>query len=381
LKTLRKIGFIAASELTPWGGSELCWSAAAERFAQQGVQVHVSAMEWDRPVKQIEHLRSVGCRIFLRRRRSLPERMKRRFLMKNKFELHHMRQIGAGTELVVISQGGNFDGVSWMEAAQAQGFKYAVISESANEQWWPNDSAAERLAAGYESACAAFFVSDANLELSRRQFVTPLTRGRVIRNPFNVRYDAHPAWPGDAQESLFLACVARLDPFQKGQDLLLGVLDQPRWRARNVHVTFVGTGQNERSLRKTAKELNLPNIEFAGFVEDIEQLWTRHHALVLPSRFEGMPLSLVEAMLCGRPGIVTDVAGNRELVRDNVNGFLAKAPTVELFDEAMNRAWENRHRLQEMGKAAARDVRQWVSADPTGEFVRDLDFLVNGVSG
>ena len=64
MKTLRrKIAFIAASEFTPWGGSELCWSAAAERFAQQGVQVHVSAMEWDKPVKQIEHLRLVGCRI------------------------------------------------------------------------------------------------------------------------------------------------------------------------------------------------------------------------------------------------------------------------------------------------------------------------------
>ena len=67
-----------------------------------------------------------------------------------------------------------------------------------------------------------------------------------------------------------------------------------------------------------------------------------------------MPLSVVEAMLCGRPCIVTDVAGNRELIRDNVNGFLAKAPTVELLDEAMNRAWENRHRLREMGEAAAR---------------------------
>jgi glycosyltransferase involved in cell wall biosynthesis len=378
---MRRIAFIAASELTPWGGSELCWSAAAERFAQQGVQVHVSAMEWDGPVKQIEHLRSVGCRIFLRRRRSLPERMKRRFLMRNKFELHHMGEIGAGTDLVVISQGGNIDGLAWMEAAREQGFKYALISESANEQWWPNDSAAERLAAGYEAACAAFFVSEANLELSRRQFVTPLTRGRVIRNPFNVRYDAHPSWPGDAQENLFLACVARLDPFQKGQDLLLEVLDQPRWRARNVHVTFVGTGQNERALRKMANELDLPKIEFAGFVEDIEQLWKRYHALVLPSRFEGMPLSLVEAMLCSRPSIVTDVAGHRELVQDNANGFLAKAPTVELLDDAMNRAWENRMRLKEMGEAAAVDVRQWVSPDPTGDFVRDLDCLVNGVSG
>jgi glycosyltransferase involved in cell wall biosynthesis len=381
LKTLRKIAFIAASELTPWGGSELCWSAAAERFAKQGVQVHVSAMEWDRPVKQIEHLRSVGCRIFLRHRRSLPERMKRRFLMRNKFELHHMRQIGAGTDLVVISQGGNTDGLPWMEAAREQGFKYAIISESANEQWWPNDSVAERLAACYEAACAAFFVSAANLALSRRQFVTPLTRGRVIRNPVNVRYDARPAWPGDPSESLFLASVARLDPFQKGQDLLLEVLAQAHWRARNVHVTFVGTGQNERALPQMAKKLDLSRVAFAGFVEDIEQLWARHHALVLPSRFEGMPLSVVEAMLCGRPCIATDVGGNRELIRDGINGFLARAPTVELLEEAMNRAWESQHRLREMGEMAATDARRWVSPDPTGDFVREVESLVDGASG
>jgi glycosyltransferase involved in cell wall biosynthesis len=338
-------------------------------------------MEWERPVKQIEHLRSVGCRILLRRRRSLPERIKRRFLMRDKFELHHMREIGEGTDLVVTSQGGNIDGLAWMEAAREQGFKYAVISESANEQWWPNDSTAKRLAACYEAACAAFFVSGANLALSRRQFVTPLTQGRVIRNPFNVRYDARPEWPGNSSEKLSLGCVARLDPFQKGQDLLLEVLAQAHWRARNVHVTFVGTGQNEHALPKMAKDLDLPHIAFAGFVEDIEQVWARHHALVLPSRFEGMPLSVVEAMLCGRPCIATDVGGNRELIRDGINGFIAKAPTVELFDEAMNRAWENRHRLQEIGEAAARDVRQWVSPDPTGDFVRELESLVNGASG
>ncbi len=88
-----------------------------------------------------------------------------------------------------------------------------------------------------------------------------------------------------------------------------------------------------------------------------------------------MPLVLVEAMLCGRPGIVSDVGGNRELVRDNVNGFLAKAPTVELLEEAMNRAWDNRGRLQEIGRTAARDVRQFVSSDPGEDFARELSAL------
>jgi glycosyltransferase involved in cell wall biosynthesis len=85
---------------------------------------------------------------------------------------------------------------------------------------------------------------------------------------------------------------------------------------------------------------------------------------------------MFEAMLCGRPCIVTDVAGHAELVRDGVNGFLAKAPAVGCLDETMNRAWENRGRLEEMGRTAAEDVRLWVSAYPAEDFVRELEALV-----
>ena len=153
------------------------------------------------------------------------------------------------------------------------------------------------------------------------------------------------------------------------------MLDRPHWRARKVHLTLAGTGITERALQKIVANFNLPNVQFAGFVENIEQFWGGHHALLLASRFEGMPLALVEAMLCGRACIATDVGGNPELIRDGVNGFLAKAAAVDLLDEAMNRAWENRHRLREMGEAAANDVRQWVSPDPTGDFVRELEAL------
>jgi len=329
-------------------------------------------------VKQIEHLRSIGCRIVDRPRPSLIGRASRKFLPRETYIEGHVKKLGLGAGLIVISQGANIEGLEWMEACRLNGYRYAVIAQGAAEQWWPCDNVAQRLAECYENACAAYFVSEANLALSRRQFVTPLGRGRVIRNPFNVRYDARPPWPIGNSDELLLACVGRLEIKQKGQDLLLEVLSRPRWRERKVRLSLVGSGENERGLRRLVDVLKLTDISFTGFVDNIEQLWSKHHALVLPSRYEGMPLVLVEAMLCGRPAIVTDVAGNHELVRDGVNGFLAKAPTVELLDEAMNRAWENRHRLKEMGEQAATDVRKFVSPDPTEDFVRELCALIDG---
>ncbi len=244
--------------------------------------------------------------------------------------------------------------------------------------WWPPDRDAERLAESYEKACASYFVSQANLDLSRHQFGSALSNAKVVRNPFNVRYDAQLPWPADSADGLALACIGRLDVISKAQDVLLQVLGLPHWRERKVRVSLIGEGPHERGLRRMAEQLNLGNVEFMGQRDNIEEIWSGHHALVLPSRFEGMPLVVVEAMLCGRACIATDVGGNRELIRDGINGFLAKAPTVELLDEAMGRAWENRERLMEMGCRAAKDVREWVSPDPGEDFTRELAAVADG---
>jgi hypothetical protein len=71
------------------------------------------------------------------------------------------------------------------------------------------------------------------------------------------------------------------------------------------------------------------------------------------------------------------VGGNRELVRDGINGFLVEAPTIRLLDEVMDRAWDSRRQLMDMGYTAGDDVRQWVSKDPSEDFVRELTILVN----
>jgi glycosyltransferase involved in cell wall biosynthesis len=378
---VKKYCFIMANEGHPWGGSEPLWSSAAAHLARRGNEVRVSVKDWGRAVPQIERLRSAGCQIFYRRPVSSASRLIRRIVPLSTYAHSHVRTLGKGADLVVISQGSNADGIEWMQAAKAAGYRYAAIAQSAVVYWWPSDEHAERLVEGYENASAAYFVSQASLEISRRQFGSPLHNAKVVRNPFNVPYDARPAWPGDEGDGLALACVGRLDVISKAQDVLLQVLGLPHWRERKVRLSLFGDGPNERCLRRIAEQLKLGNVEFRGQVDDVECVWAKHHALVLPSRFEGMPLTVVEAMLCGRPCIVTDVGGNRELVRDGTNGFIAKAPTVELVDEAMNRAWENRARLKEFGCIAATDVRRWVSKDPGEDFARELAAVAGDGNG
>jgi glycosyltransferase involved in cell wall biosynthesis len=94
--------------------------------------------------------------------------------------------------------------------------------------------------------------------------------------------------------------------------------------------------------------------------------------LVLPSRYEGLPLVLVESMWCGRPAVVTDVAGNTELCLDNETGFVSPAPTVSLLAETLERAWNRRADWQRMGQAARARAEGQIPRDPIAVFSERL---------
>jgi glycosyltransferase involved in cell wall biosynthesis len=94
--------------------------------------------------------------------------------------------------------------------------------------------------------------------------------------------------------------------------------------------------------------------------------------LVLPSRYEGQPIVSVEAMLSYRIAITTNVGRNPDLIQDGVDGFIAEACSLESFEAALERAWQNRHRLQEMGIAAGEKIRKIVPACPEASFANRL---------
>lgn len=364
--------FVFISSNAAWGGSEELWSAAAAALAADGHAVTVFKDGIDEAEPRIRRLRELSCTMRdLTRFPFLPRKT-----AKLLFSLSHSLSYGLQLarlrlgltfarrpDLVVISQGGNHDGMYLADVCRRMKLPYALILQKASDLYWPTDLKRERLGAVYAEARACFFVSEHNRRLTEEQLGFELPQATVVRNPFLVPWEKRNDWP-DEREGYRFACIGRLYPMEKGQDLLLRVLARDKWRERPLSVTFYGTGLQRAGLEAMVQHLGLTKVSFGGFVSDVASIWNDHHGLILPSRCEGLPLVLVEAMMSGRIAIVTDVGGSAEVVDDGNTGFLAAAPTENSLDAAMERAWQRRDEWRAIGTAAATAIRTLVPADP-----------------
>ncbi len=367
----------------PWGGSEELWSQAAARLKQEGHDVSARVIWWPELSPKVRELEKQGVKIFAKAplqpglSARLWNQVKRRWLVEEEKEFQWLRM--QNPDLVVISQGGNVDGVEWMSGCAKAGLPFVSIVQCNVDGWFPPDEYVERMAQAYRLARSVFFVSRPNLKCLERQIGEPLANAAIIWNPYNVSSEHTPAWPR-ANGTWNLACVARLDPAAKGQDVLYQVLAQPRWRERPLEMNFYGSGTRERLLQKLAASLQLKNVHFHGHVANLNAIWEHNHLLVLPSRCEGLPLALVEAMWYSRAAVVTDVGGNAELCVDRETGFVAEAPVPDSFGKALEQAWERRQDWQNMGKLARLRAERLIPRDPVGDFCRQLTDCMGGVS-
>ncbi|MFD2684043.1 glycosyltransferase [Streptomyces phyllanthi] len=167
-------------------------------------------------------------------------------------------------------------------------------------------------------------------------------------------------------------CVGRLCR-QKGQDVLLKAWPSVLRRVPGARLALVGDGPQERRLRRLAPE----GVLFPGAVADAVPWYQAADLVVLPSRWEGMALAPLEAMACGRPVVVTDVAGAREslppghrahcLVPAGRPGPLADALVRALLDPLLRESLGHQGRDHVL---TAHDVRH--SAEAVAALYREL---------
>jgi glycosyltransferase involved in cell wall biosynthesis len=369
---------VASANPTRWGGSEELWSATSAALARRGHAVSVWKPRIDDTVGRIRDLRALGVPLHDPRSRYLWQirawtLLRRIFPRLERREVVHFRRMlrKERCEFLVISQGGNFDGAYLAQVARELSIPYALVSHKADEIHWPPDNLRRTMREAHMSAIATYFVSNHNHRLSEEQIGTVLPHAQIVRNPFQVPWAPREDWPNQA-EGMRMACIGRLDILEKGQDLVLRMLAMDKWRSRAMRVCFFGVGDNAVGLQEMAQLLKLESVEFAGFCSSPEHIWDDHHALILPSRCEGLPLVEVEAMLSGRVVVTTAAGGNAEILADDETGFLAPAVTLAGLDAAMERAWARRGDWRQIGHAASIAIRHLVPADPAEKFADEI---------
>lgn len=375
---MTRIAFVSCNE-TPWGGSEELWARAAICLADQGHDVFVAKPRITLAAEPIRDLRSRGVPITdLFAIGPVPGRMINfvSFLARPAMFAWLLLRLWAfltrrKPDLIVLSQGGSWDGFYMERVLSRFDIPYVLICQKASDLYWPPDSSRATIARLVTGAAHVFTVSHHNLRLLQEQISARLDNASVVRNPFLVDYDAPQPWPAET-DPVRIACIGRLYPMEKGQDMLLRVLARDRWQARNIHVDFYGEGINRAGLEAMAQFLGLKNVAFHGHVEDIGEIWANHHALVLPSRAEGLPLVLVETMLSGRIAIVSIAGGSGEVLEHGVDGFVMDGYDEDSLDRAMEDAWQAREDWPEIALRAAASIRKAVPASPPADLARRI---------
>jgi len=372
--------FISTMALVPWGGSENLWHGAAKHLLARGAAVQTQTAPWPSASRPLEDLATNGAVVTFRASRApFALRILRRLssaAFRRKWENRTRDWISSmPSPKVIISCGSLLDDFSqfvWMSEGRTP---YAVIVQAAGPELWPDDGQLSVVCKLLTNARRVFFVSHHNLEDVQQCLGMELRNAEVIWNPVNrgsILRAMNVTLPNVPEGSVKLACVARLNVHAKGQDVLLKTLALEKWKARDVSLTLFGEGPHRQVLHNLVRYLGVERVSFAGQVNGTLSIWSRHNLGVLASRYEGLSLAVMEAMMLGRPNVVTRACGNSEVVEDNQTGFIANAVTVEAFDEALERAWQRRGELSSMGVLAARRIRELTPEDPCLEFAERL---------
>jgi sugar transferase (PEP-CTERM/EpsH1 system associated) len=196
-------------------------------------------------------------------------------------------------------------------------------------------------------------VSEAVTELSRQQGI-PGRKLSTILNGIDVSRFAYNGPNPDGS----IVTVARLGPEKDVGNLVRAAALGMR-AAADLRVEVAGSGPCWDHLKSLAAELGVSQrVAFLGEVRDVPAVLARARIFVLPSRSEGIPLTVLEAMARGLPVVATRVGGLTEVVIEGETGLLVPPADPARLAEAILTVWRDAGRGEAMGRAGRRRVEE-----------------------
>lgn len=171
----------------------------------------------------------------------------------------------------------------------------------------------------------------------------------VIGNPVNKIKCNESIHTTDTVQLLFLGKICD----EKGIFELVEILcKNESYLDGKIKLSIAGFGESQRLIDQIELLDTKQNIQFIGWIEGEEKanIICKSDVYILPSHFEGLPVSIIECMMCSKPIIATNVGGISTLVENGFNGWLFNPSNTSALDLILNNMIQNKQLLKQFGE-------------------------------
>jgi glycosyltransferase involved in cell wall biosynthesis len=229
------------------------------------------------------------------------------------------------------------------------------------EAWrtgWKASCLVDRATTGFVSKYVAVCQSDAQF-LQYKKHILPkkiaIIHNGVDARRFCVQQDARSTIRrslGFTEADLVVIMVARFHR-GKGHAILLNAIRELRPLCPLLKVVCLGEGEDEPELRALTEKYGIADcVHLVGYQRNVPEWLAAADINVLPSFYEGLPLTILEAMASGLPTVATNVGGIPEAIENGVTGLLVPAGNVGALVEALSLLLSDPAKRIQMGHAA-----------------------------
>ena len=172
--------------------------------------------------------------------------------------------------------------------------------------------------------------------------------------------------------------IGELDHGHKGQGTIIEAARHFRDSDPDLHFVLVGDGKDEQKFHAAAAGLD--NLEFVGFVDNVEDYLAAFDVFVYPSLREGLGSSLLDAMHFGLPIVASDVGGIPEIVEDQVNGLLVRPGNATDLIAALERVMRDPGLRESMSRSNREKAAEYGTARMASSYEQIYDRILGASS-
>ena len=275
-------------------------------------------------------------------------------------------------EHIFLNQGGTWCGLQdeFWEVLKKYSHQYSLICHLNQDQHPFSPSILQRARELIDRSKSVFFASLWTRHLAERQIAQVIPQSLLFHYPVRFTFTAPLPWPKCTIPRF--AMVSRFDTFHKGIDVALKAFAKLKQEGIQFRLTLYGSGEEEAYLQQLVQFEDLrDDVVFAGYTSKLEDVWRDQEMLILASRFEGLAVSMIEAMGFGRPVLRTKYGG-ADWIEHGVDGYLCAAAEPDLLYDTIRLALDQRSQWSKMGQLAHAKVVSNLDFHPARVFLHSL---------